>query len=109
MAAIGATVADDVDVLRKVAFIVFALVGDGNNGTVLGSDDSRDAVIGRVVITRLIDQSMDKNDFAATCWRRIGKFVGLVCGRYRLQRRINHVAFCGIVCHMGHNPQVVGA
>ena len=78
VASIGATVADDVDVLREVAFIEFALVGDGNNGTVLGRDDSRYAVIGRVVITRLINQSMDKNDFAATCWRRIGKLVGLV-------------------------------
>ena len=45
VSAVGAAVANDVDVFRQVAFVEFALVGDRHNAAVFCRNHGRDAVV----------------------------------------------------------------
>ena len=54
VSAVEAAVAHDVDVLGEVTLVVLAFVGDGHDAAVFGGDDRRDAVVGGVVVARLI-------------------------------------------------------
>ena len=54
VAAVGAAVTHDVDVLREVALVVFTFVGDSHYAAVFGGYHCRNAVVGRSVVARMI-------------------------------------------------------
>lgn len=72
---VGAPVDEDVDVLRQVGVVVFALVGGHHQRAVARRDDGRDAIVFGVVVARTIQggASQRVGGFARLCHQSEGQ------------------------------------